>query len=42
MTWAELRWGLQLIAEEGIGRRIVAEVDEEDAAMSNARRALGG
>lgn len=42
MTYAEARWGLLLIAEEGYGRNLRVQQAQEDEQMQNARAALGG
>lgn len=42
MTYPEARWGLLLIAEEGVGRRLREVEAAEDEQMRRARAALGG
>lgn len=42
MTWLEARWGLQLIAEEGPGRRLAEMQDAEDAQFAATTKELGG
>lgn len=42
MTYAEARWGLLLIAEEGYGRNLRVQQAQEDDQMKAARAALGG
>lgn len=41
MTFAELRWGLQFIAEEGLGRLLLQQREDEDEAYRRAQLALG-